>query len=52
MIGKKLGEEDNSQQGQNKLIWDGTEETRDMITRAVQNKVTLGTGNLIFWRKF
>lgn len=41
MIGKKLGEEDNSQQGQNKLIWDGTEETRDMITRAVQNKVTL-----------
>ncbi|EFO84458.1 CRE-PRP-21 protein [Caenorhabditis remanei] len=42
MIGKKLGEEDNSQQGQsNKLIWDGTEETRDMITRAVQNQVTI-----------
>uniref|UniRef100_A0A1I7TGB9 Splicing factor 3A subunit 1 n=1 Tax=Caenorhabditis tropicalis TaxID=1561998 RepID=A0A1I7TGB9_9PELO len=41
MIGKKLGEEDSSQQGQNKLIWDGTEETRDMITRAVQNQVTI-----------
>ncbi|EGT52787.1 CBN-PRP-21 protein [Caenorhabditis brenneri] len=41
MIGKKLGEEDNSQQGQNKLIWDGTEETRDAITRAVQNQVNM-----------
>ncbi|PIC49711.1 hypothetical protein B9Z55_008232 [Caenorhabditis nigoni] len=41
MIGKKLGEEEGGQQGQNKLIWDGTEESRDMITRAVQNQVTI-----------
>ncbi|CAI2347311.1 unnamed protein product [Caenorhabditis sp. 36 PRJEB53466] len=38
MIGKKLGEEDT--QPANKLIWDGAEESRDMITRAVQNQQT------------
>uniref|UniRef100_A0A8R1DE60 Ubiquitin-like domain-containing protein n=1 Tax=Caenorhabditis japonica TaxID=281687 RepID=A0A8R1DE60_CAEJA len=45
MIGKKLGEEDAHQP--NKLIWDGTEESRDMITRAVQNQVaTDQVGNI------
>ncbi|CAI5442442.1 unnamed protein product [Caenorhabditis angaria] len=41
-IGKKLGEDEDSSSGQsNKLIWDGTEETREMITRAAQNQVTI-----------
>ncbi|CAB3405567.1 unnamed protein product [Caenorhabditis bovis] len=40
MIGKKLGEDEESQPA-NKLIWDGTEESREAITRAVQNQVTI-----------
>ncbi|CAD6190228.1 unnamed protein product [Caenorhabditis auriculariae] len=41
VIGRKLGEDDEAQQANHKLIWDGTEETREAITKAVQNNITI-----------